>query len=325
VRLIVALVIAGACVCASAQPSQTMRRVGFIASTSPVSELLTTNPASRAFALGMRELGYVEGKNLVVEWRSAEGDFAGVPAIVRDLLARQVEVIVTVANPITRAAREVTRSVPIVMASATNPVEQGLVQSLARPGGNVTGLMLDVGPEIFGKRLQLLKELQPGISRVAVLGARLEGLEEESARATARTVGISLLFVEPDAAQQFTEAFALLARERPEALIVASTAVNFAYRQQIAAFAAKNALPVVVPARDYARAGGLIAYGIDIAELFRRPLAGYVDRILKGAKPADLPVERPTKFELVINLKSAQAAGLTIPTSLLLRADEVIQ
>jgi putative ABC transport system substrate-binding protein len=310
---------------AAAQQPQKMHRVGFIASTSPVSELITVNPAARAFARGMRELGYIEGRNLVIEWRSAEGNFERFPEIVRELVAIKVDVIVTVTNPMTKAAKDVTRTVPIVMAASTNPVEQGLVQSFARPGGNVTGVTLDAGPEIVGKRLQLLKELFPAISRVILLGAKLEGVDERGAEVAGQAVGIKLMFVEPDPAQQYAGAFAHIARERPDALVVAATAPNYAYRRQIAQFAATSRLPVMYPTRDYIDAGGLVAYGVDISELFRRPAAGYVDRILKGAKPADLPVERPTKFELAINLKTARALGVTIPQAVLVRADHVIQ
>jgi len=310
---------------ASAQPAQKAHRIGFIASTSSISEMRTVNPATTAFVQGLRELGYVEGRNLVIEWRTAEGKFDRFHEIVAELVSIKVDVIVTVMNPMTKAAKEVTQTVPIVMGASTNPVEQGLVRSLSRPGGNVTGLSLDAGPEMVGKRLQLVKELLPAVSRVVVLGAKLEGLNERATQLVGRAVGMSLLFVEPDAAQQYAAAFASIARERPDALLVAAAAANYAQRHRIIEFAAKNKLPVMYPTRDFPEAGGLVSYGWDLSELYRTRVAGYVDRILRGARPAELPVERPTKFELVVNLKSAKAIGVTIPPSLLLRADAVIE
>ena len=305
---------------AQAQQSQRLHRVGFIASTSPVSELLTVNPAARAFARGMLELGYIEGRDLVIEWRSAEGSLERTADIVRELVSMKIDVIVTVTDSMTQQAKDVTRTVPIVMAASSKPVELGLVRSLALPGGNVTGLTMDAGPDILGKRLQLLKELLPGTRRVAVLGP----LDERAAEMAAQTIGIKLHFVAPDPAKQYANAFASLVRPRLDAVLVAAWAPNFAYRRQIADFAARNALPVMYPSRAYVEAGGLVSYGLDVSELFRHS-ASYVGRILRGAKPADLPIERPTKFELVVNLRTAKAMGLAIPPLLLVRADELIQ
>ena len=309
---------------AKAQLPAKVNRVGYVVTTAPVSELASI-PSTTGFLKGMRELGYIEGKNLMLEWRSAEGKFERFPEIIRELVSIKVDVIVTSANPATRAAKDATRTVPIVMAASTIPVEAGLVQSLARPGGNITGLTLDASPEIFGKRIQLLKELFPKASRMAVLGFQLglEGWRQQDAEVAGRALGTTLLFVEP-VPTQFADAFALIAREHPDALLVAQSAPNYANRLQIAEFAAKARLPVMYPASDYVAAGGLISYGVDIGEVFRRA-AGYVDRVLKGTKPGDMPVERPTNFELVINLKTAKVMGLTIPPSLLLRADRVIE
>jgi putative ABC transport system substrate-binding protein len=290
-------------VCASTQQPSKMHRVAFVASTSPISELIGANPnlAARAFLHGLRSLGYVEGQNLVMEWRSAEGRFERFPEIIRELVSIKADVIVTTVVPTTRAAKAVTRTVPIVMASVANPVEEGLIESLARPGGNITGLAGGAGDEILAKRLQLLKELLPGLSRVALLQSKAEVPAgwEQSAEAAARQLGVKVLFAE-HTPTDYSVAFALIARERVDALSVPG-GVNFAHRQLIIEFAAKNRLPAVYGSREYAADGGLIAYGPEVADIFYHT-AGYVDRILKGAKPADLPVEQPTKFHLVINL-----------------------
>lgn len=317
------LLIAGGIDAAAQNPAK-VHRVGFIASTSPVSELLTVNPAARGFARGMRELGYLEGRNLIIEWRTAGGKFERFPEIVRELVSLNVDVIVTVTNRMTKAAMEVTQKVPIVMAASNNPVEQGLVQSLARPGGNVTGVTLDVGPEIVGKRLQILKEIVPNVVQVVFLGAKFEGVDEQAALLVARQMGVTLLFVEPNPAE-YADAFALIARGRPDAVLVAATAPNYAYRRRIVDFAAKNSLPVMYPGRDYVEAGGLVSYGVNTADQFRRSAARYVDRILKGASAADLPVERPSKLELIVNLKTARALSVTFPQSVLRLADRVIE
>lgn len=309
---------------AAAQAPSKLYRVAFIATTSPVSELKTTNPASQGFARGMRELGYIEGRNLIIEWRTAEGRFERTPDIVRELVSRKVEVIVTVANPMTKAAKEVTQTVPIVMAASYEPVAQGLVQSLARPGGNVTGLTLDWDAQALGKRLELLSALLPGAKRAVILGLKFEGLDERAAQAAGKALGIALIFVEPDPANRYAEAFAAIARARPDALLVSASGVNYAYRRELAEFAARSALPTMYPTRDYVEVGGLVSYGVDVGELFRYA-ASYVDRILRGARPAELPVERPSKLQLAINLKSAKALGLTIPQSLLLRADAIVE
>jgi putative ABC transport system substrate-binding protein len=321
---VVALLLAAVTLAAHAQPAPKVHRVAFVASTSPVSELLTFNPAARGFADGLRERGYVEGKNVHIDWRSAEGRFERFPEIMRELVSAKVEVIVTVTNPMTKAAKDATRTIPIVMAASTIPVEDGLITSLARPGGNVTGLTLDAGPEILGKRLQLLRELLPHANRVAVLGfeSGLEWWAREQAEG--RATNTNLIFLEPGPTK-YAESFSAIARERPDALLVAASAANYGNRRLIAQLAAKHGVPAVYPARDYVfDADGLMSYGPDIRDIFHRA-AGYVDRILKGAKPADLPVERPTRFELVINLKAAKAIGMSISNSLLIQADHIVQ
>lgn len=311
---------------AHGQPSANVPRVAFVASTSPVSELRTFSPAARGFVEGMRSRGYVEGKTLHIEWRSAEGRFERFPEIMRELVDAKVDVIITVMNPMTKAAKRATQTIPIVMAASTIPVEDGLIASLARPGGNVTGLTLDAGSEIFGKRLQLLRQLLPRANRVAVLGlgAGLEGWGREDIEKAGRAINVVLVFVQPPPTQ-YAESFSAMARERVDAVLVAQNAPNYGNRRLIAQLAAKYRLPVVYPARDYiVNADGLMSYGPDIREIFHRA-AGYVDRILKGARPADLPVERPSKFELVLNLKAAKAMGLSIPDALLVQADHVVQ
>jgi putative ABC transport system substrate-binding protein len=308
---------------ARAQQPGKVHRVAFVSAASPVSELAGGN-LGRAFVQGLAALGHVEGSNLMLEWRSAEGRYERVPQIIRELLSMNVDVIVTGTSSLTHAAKEVTQTVPIVMIGAT-PVERGVVQSLARPGGNVTGLTIDIDLEIFAKRLELLKELLPGIARVAFLwpGRKLQAAEPQIVAAAASALGVKLVLAE-FTDTDFADAFALIARERPDALFVSHGAATLASRHLIAEFAAEHRLPAMYSFREAVEVGGLMAYGVDLADLFRRA-AGYVDRILKGAKPTELPVERPTKFQLVINLKTAKALVLTVPDTLLARADEVIE
>ncbi len=313
---------------AEAQQAGKVYRVGLVFAASPVSQMAgpdPVHPVARAFLHEMNRLGYVEGRNLVFERRSAEGKFERLGDIVTELLRLKIDVIVTAGNDLPREAKRVTKTVPIVMASSRSPVEAGLVASLARPGANITGLSTDAGPEIEAKRLELLKEALPKISRVAFLGTKADWEEPlgKGAQAAARALGVVLLHAETTLGQ-YNDAFALLTRERPDALFVASSPSNYGHRHRIADFAVKSRLPGIYPFREFVEAGGLMSYGASVTDLYRRA-AGYVDRILKGAKPADLPVERPTKFELVINLKTAKALGLTIPPSLLVAADEVIQ
>ncbi len=323
-----ALTLLAAPLAAQAQQAGKVYRVALILTTTPVSEMAGPEPIHapfRAFVHRLRELGYVEGRNLVLERRSAEGRFERFGDIIRELVRLRVDVIVTVTNPAAQAAKAVTTTVPIVMASSTDPVGAGLVGSLARPGGNITGLTYSVDAEIEGKRLDLLKEALPRISRVAYLGLKGEwdSAYGESVRAAARALGLTLLLAE-HTPNDFTSAFRRIERDRPDALFVGASPPAFQHRKLIVDFATRNRLPSTHSYSEAVELGGLMAYGTNAPDLFRRA-ADYVDRILKGARPADLPVERPTKFELVINLKTAKALGLTIPPSVLARADEVIQ
>jgi putative ABC transport system substrate-binding protein len=303
-------------------------RVGLIITTSPVSEMAgpdPSHPSTRAFVHALRDLGHVEGRNLVLERRSAEGKFERFGEIVAELVGHRTDVIATVGVEMAKAAKRVTTTVPIVMAGTIDPVSAGIVTSLARPGGNITGLTINPGPEFEAKRMQQLKEVVPEASRVAYLGVAddWDSDEGKAVRAAVRTMGIALVHARHTPVD-YAEAFALITRERPHALFVARNPANFANRQLIVDFAIEHQMPGMYPYRELAEAGGLMSYGASVPDLFRRA-AGYVDKILKGAKPADLPVEQPTKFELVINLKTAKALGLNISPTLLARADEVIE
>jgi putative tryptophan/tyrosine transport system substrate-binding protein len=315
---------------AEAQQVGKIYRVGLIAAGSPVSEMAGPEPAHpwiRVFVHSLRALGYVEGQNLILERRSAEGHNERFGDIVAELVSLKADVIVTVSGPAALAAKRVTTTVPIVMATSWDPVGDGVVQSLARPGGNITGFTMVAGHDTEAKRLELLKAILPGVSRVAYLdGKEFNSWERDSgksARTAAQGLGVTLLRVE-HAPGQYTDAFAQISRVRAEALFVAPTPTHEADRALIVDLATRARLPSAFQVREAAELGGLMSFGANYAENYRRA-AAYVDKILKGAKPADLPVEQPTKFELVINLKTAKALGLTIPRSVLLRADAVIQ
>lgn len=314
---------------AQAQPVGKTVRVGFILTTSPVAEMLGPEPAHeavRAFLHEMRRLGYVEGRNFILERRSAEGKFERFGEIVAELLRLKPDAIITVSVPLTLAAKKLTNSVPIVfvIAGAGDPVAAGVVPNLSRPGGNITGLLPDAGPEIFGKRVQFLKEAVPGITRIAYLGlgSEWETPHGRSARAAAQALGMTMFLAEasPD---DYPRAFEVIKRERADAIFVAGHPVHFVHRQLIVEFAARNRLPDTHAYRTSAESGGLMAY-VSAEAPWSRP-AYYVDRIVKGTKPGDLPVEQPTKFALIINLKTARGLGLTIPRSVLLRADRVVE
>jgi putative ABC transport system substrate-binding protein len=309
---------------ARAQHPSTPHRVGFVALASPVADL-PAQPAVRVFVRALEELGHVEGKNLVLEWRSAEGKVESLPRIIGELLSSNtIDALVVFTTPVAKAAKEVTRTVPIVMAGVGIPVEEGLVQSLARPGGNVTGITADTGPGLAGKKLDILREIIPDLSRVAVLrDSEMPEQGWQSVEADFKKQGVELIKAE-HAPRDFSDAFALVTRARPDALFVTGTVTAYVARSLIVDFAAKNRLPAIYPNRGYVDVGGLIAYGVDTADLYRRA-ARYVDRIFKGAKPAELPIEQPSKFEFIINLKTARALGITVPLTLLARADEVIE
>jgi putative tryptophan/tyrosine transport system substrate-binding protein len=309
---------------AEAQQAAKVARIGYLSLTNPA-----VNPQlQEAFLQGLRDLGYVEGRNLVIEYRDAEGKSDRFPALAAELIALKVDVLVAANSVAALPAKQATRTIPIVFTVVPDAVGSGLVTSLARPGGNVTGLS-NLTP-LVGKRLELLKQAVPWLSRVGVLwqpGAYGERTEQEmlkEAEVAARALGMRLQIVEARDPTDFDSAFSDMASARAGALTVLTSGMFFTERRRIVTLAAKNRLPAVYPWREAIDAGGLMSYGANIAALYRRA-ATYVDKILKGAKPADLPVEQPTKFELVINLKTAKALGLTIPQSVLGRADEVIQ
>jgi putative tryptophan/tyrosine transport system substrate-binding protein len=275
----------------------------------------------------LRELGYVEGKTFVLEIRYGEGRAERIPELARELVGLKLDVIVTATDVAIAAVKRETQTIPIVMGNSTDPVGTGFVASLAHPGGNITGLS-SISPELSGKRLELLKEVVPGVSRVAFLwnpdvrGALLDYKETEGAAGSLR---VQLQSVEVVRAEDFDRAFSAVTKERAQALIMpAANPLGFANRGQIATFAQKNRLPSIYAQREYVDAGGLMSYGPSTPDMDRRA-ATYVDKILKGTKPADLPVEQPRKFELVINLKTAKQIGLTIPPNVLARADTVIK
>jgi putative tryptophan/tyrosine transport system substrate-binding protein len=310
------------------QPAGKVHRVGFIILSSPVSEMAGPDPVThpfRAFVHGLRDLGWIEGRNLVLERRSAEGRYDRIDAIIAELLARKIDVIVTVGTQMALAAKRATSTVPIVMAVATAPVEAGAVASLARPGGNITGFTANSGPEIEAKQLQLLKQAVPEATRVAFLGLKTdwESIGGKSVRAAAVTLGITLDNTEHEPTG-YADVFARILRDRPHALFIARNSPPYTHRQLLADFTLEHRLPGTYPFRENVEAGGLMSYGSSISDLYRRA-ASHVDKILKGAKPADIPVEQPTKFELVINGKTAKALGITIPPTLLAFATEVIE
>jgi putative tryptophan/tyrosine transport system substrate-binding protein len=282
-----------------------------------------------AFRQGLRERGYAEGQNIVIEYRSAEGKIDRLSGLAIELVRLQVDLIVAGNTPFARAAQQATTTIPIVAGVMGDPVGDGLVTSLSRPGGNITGLTF-LGPELVPKRLGLLKEALPKVSRVAALwhpGAFSERTSRDMVKETeaaGRTLGVQLQLVGVRGPDEFDRTFSAMTRERAEALIVFPSAMLFNERKRIVSLATKQRLPSMFAAREFVELGGLMSYGASITDLIRRS-ATYVDKILKGAKPADLPVEQPTKFELVINLKTAKTLGLTIPPSLLQRADEVIR
>ena len=312
---------------AEAQQAAKIARIGYL------SPNLATSPHLReAFRQGLRDLGYVEGRNLVIEDRDAEGKVERLPALAAELVALKVDVIVTEAGNtvVPVAAKQATRTIPIVFASAADPVARGLVTSLARPGGNVTGLA-SLNAELVGKRLELLTQAVPGVGQVAVLwlpggalGERTEKQMLTGAEVAARRLGVRLQSVEARDPADFDRAFSDMTRARAGALTLLPSNMFRREHRRLVDLAARHRLPTVYFAREFVDAGGLMSYAAPLTDLCRRA-ATYVDKILKGAKPGDLPVEQATKFELVINLKTAKALGLTIPPSLLQQADQVIE
>ena len=263
----------------------------------------------------------------MIEYRWAEGRFDRLPDLAAELVRLKVDIIVALATPAAAAAKNATETIPIVMIGVGDPAGIGLIASLARPGGNVTGLSFSVGPEIIGKGLELLKETVPKVRRVAILSNPAnpaQPLAMREVNVAARSLGVQLQLLEARGPNEFDGAFAAMAKERVGALLVVADGLFILHRTRLADLAARSRLPAIYGYREHVEAGGLMSYGSSLRDLWRRA-ATYVDKILKGAKPADLPVEQPTKFELVVNLKTAKALGLTIPQSVLVRADEVIQ
>jgi putative tryptophan/tyrosine transport system substrate-binding protein len=316
--LILALGLALAPFAADAQAPAKVPRIGWLQSGFPLSE--ATRQGSPFFQ-ALRALGWVEGQNITVEARYGEERADRLHELAAELVQLRVDVIVAGDSAAIRAAKQATRTIPIVMTVSGDPVRAGYVASLARPGGNITGLS-NLTPQLTGKRLEFLTEVIPGLSRLAVLGPPGAPDWPELAAAT-QAVGVQLLALKVDRPEEFGGAFEAAAKERAEALIVLPAPITNRYRRRLVDFAALHRLPAMYPLKAYVQ-GGLMAYGPSIPDLYRRA-ATYVDKILKGAKPADLPVEQPTTFELVINLKTAEALGLTIPPTLLFQADEVIR
>jgi putative ABC transport system substrate-binding protein len=308
--------------CFAAQAQQTkVARIGRISAGSPNSD----PSRDEALRQGLRDLGYIEGKNIIVETRYGEGQPERYAAIAAEFVRLKVDVIVAASAP-ARAARRATRTIPIVVVGTTDPVATGLVESLARPGGNVMGLT-PLSPELSGKRLELVKETVTKLSRAAFLFDLTEPsnvLELEQLRNPAAALGVTLQIRGIQCAEEMEQAFSLIIREGAQALILAAGALINNNRKRITAFSTKNKLPTVFSVSQFVEEGGLISYGPNLQAMYRRA-AVYVDKILKGTKPADLPVEQPTKFEFVVNLKTAKAIGLTIPPNVLARADKVIK
>ncbi len=308
---------------ADAQQAGKVPRIGFLSLTSPSDR----PPLLDAFRQGLRELGWIEGQNFLIDYRYAEGRVDRLPDLAAELVRLKVDLIVSWGTQGVTAAKNATETIPIVMIAVRDPVGTGLIASLARPGGNVTGVSGGAGLEMFAKQLELLKETVPKIRRVAILSNPANAYHQLAIRevnVAARSLGVQLQLLEARGPNEFDGAFAAMAKERVGALLVLSDAMLNSHRTRLADLAARNRLPAAYGVRESVEAGGLMSYGPSFLDLFRRSVA-YVDKILKGAKPADLPVAQPTKFELVINLKTAKALGLTIPQSLLQRADEVIQ
>ena len=307
---------------AEAQQPTKMPRVGYLggASLSAIADRI------EAFRQGLRELGYLEGKDIVIEYRSPEGKFDRLPDLAAELVRLKVDIIVTAGPTGTRAAKEATNTIPIVMSQDGDPVGNGFVASLARPGGNITGLAT-LAPELSGKQLELLKEIIPKLASVAVLGTSTVAGYAQALREielAAGAFGVKFQYLDVVVPKDIETAFRAATKGRADAVLVRNSPVFISQQTQIVDLAAKSRLPAIYGRRDYVEAGGLMTYGVSFTDLDRRA-ATYVDKILKGAKPADLPVEQPMKFEFVINLKTAKQIGLTIPPSVLYRADKVIK
>jgi putative tryptophan/tyrosine transport system substrate-binding protein len=310
------------CSSVEAQQPKKIPRIGFLSASSPS----VISARLEAFRQGLSELGYVEGKNIVIEWRSSERKLDRLPALAAELVRLKVEVIVTGGGSSTRAAKEATSTIPIVMAQDDDPVASGFVDSLARPGGNITGLST-VAPELSGKRLELLKEIVPRLSRVAVLGTSTSPGNAQNLKElelAAGVLAVKLQYLDVLHPKDIETAFRAAGKGRADAVLTLPSPILNLHRTQLAELAVKNRLPMIYAQPEYVEDGGLMTYGVSFSDLGHRA-ATYVDKILKGAKPADLPVEQPKKFEFIINLKAAKQIGLTIPPNVLVRADKVIK
>jgi len=310
------------CPSAKAQQPKTTARIGFLGATSSSVEAARIE----AFRDGLRELGYVEGKNTVIEWRWAEGKLERLPMLATELVRLNVDVIVAGGSTSTGAAKKATNKIPIVTAQVNDPVGSGLVASLARPGGNLTGLSTLV-PEISGKRLEILKEVLPKLSRVVVLGDSTAPGNAQSLKETelaAKPFDIQIHYQDIVGPKHIETSFGEAAKGRGDAILLLGAPVLISQRTQITNLATKNQVPVIYPQKEYVDVGGLMSYGVSIVDLYRRS-ATYVDKILKGGNPGEIPVEQPTKFEFIINLKTAKQIGLIVPPNVLARADRVIK
>jgi putative ABC transport system substrate-binding protein len=310
--------------CSSAEAQQPMKvpLIGYLT----LASLSAVAPRTEAFRLGLKELGYVEGKNIVIEYRSPEGKFDRLPALAAELVRLKVDVIVTAGSGATRPAKAATVKIPIVMAQDDDPVANGFVASLARPGGNITGLST-LAPELSGKRLELLKEIVPRLARVAVFGNSTDPANPKTLielELAAGALGVKLQYLDVASPKDIETAFRAAVKGRADVVLMLPNPVHFPQRKQIAELAIKSRLPVIYGRPEYGESGGLVTYGVSFTDLDRRA-ATYVDKILKGAKPGELPVEQPKKFEFIINLKAAKQIGLTIPPNVLARADKVIK
>jgi ABC-type uncharacterized transport system substrate-binding protein len=305
-----------------AQQPENVPRIGFLAAVSHAANSVRFE----AFREGLRELGYVEGKNIRIEWRYADGKPDRLPALAAELVHLKVDVIVTGGSTATRPAKDATRTIPIVMAQDTDPVGNGFVSSLARPGGNITGLAT-LAPELSGKQLELMKEMVPKLSHVAVLGTSTRSGNAQSlkeAEHAARVLGVKLRYLDILSAKDIEPAFQAAAKGGADGVLVLTSPFATSQRTTFTGLAARNRLPAIYDRTEFVEDGGLMTYSVSSTDLFRRA-ATYADKILKGAKPADLPVEQPKTFELAINARTARALGLTVPPSLFLRADRVIE
>jgi putative ABC transport system substrate-binding protein len=316
------LALSGAPLAAEAQQAAKVPRIGFLGNSTAALEANLVGP----FREGLRDLGYVEGRNVLIEYRWAEGKYERFPALIDELLALKVDVIVIAGTPGTQAVKRATTSVPVVMIAVGDPVSTGIVASLNQPGGNITGLT-SISEDLEGKRLELLRAVVPTVSHIAVLWNPVNAshpILEKQVQAAAQVLRMKVLSLGVRVGEELDAAFAAIGRERPDALLVLADRVFLHQRARIMKFAAQHRLPGVHAYRELVEAGGLMSFGPSYAGMHRRA-AYFVDKILKGAKPADLPIERPANFELVINLKTAKALGLTIPQSVLVRATEVIE